>query len=292
MKTLLKTVFATALIFAFIISLSACQSASSASGNASKQALLVVSFGTSYNESRAKTIEAIEKALTATYPDYDVRRAFTSQTIINKLADRDGLQIDNVEQAMEKLVSEGFKKVVVQPTHVMSGFEYDSVIEAIEPYKAKFDSLVCGLPLLTSDADYDQVVSILADEAKAYAGDGVAIVYMGHGTEHASNTTYEKLAGKLLAKAPNHFIGTVEAEPALDDVINEVEASGATKVVLYPLMIVAGDHANNDMAGDEEDSWKTAFKSEGYEVECILKGLGEYKGIQDMFIAHAAEAMK
>jgi sirohydrochlorin cobaltochelatase len=284
MKRLAMSLAAVSMIFA----LSACKGSS----GGAKQALLVVSFGTSYNESRAKTIEAVEKALADAFPDYETRRAFTSQTIINKLSERDGLAIDNVAQAMDKLAKEGFKKVIVQPTHVMSGFEYDSVAEEIAKYSGKFETLKLGLPLLSSDADYDKVASILAEDTKPYQGEGTAIVFMGHGTEHSSNATYEKIAAKLAQAAPSVFVGTVEAEPDLDDAMEQVEDAGASKVVLLPLMIVAGDHANNDMAGDEEDSWKTAFKSEGYEVECVLKGLGEYKGIQDLFVAHASDAMK
>jgi sirohydrochlorin cobaltochelatase len=193
---------------------------------------------------------------------------------------------------MDKLAKEGFKKVIVQPTQVMSGFEYDSVAEDVAKHEGKFETLKLGLPLLSSDADYEKVASILSEDTLPYQGDGTAIVFMGHGTEHSANSTYEKIAEKLAQAAPRIFVGTVEAEPGLEDAMAEVESIGARKVVLLPMMIVAGDHANNDMAGDEEDSWKTAFKSEGYEVECVLKGLGEYKGIQDLFVAHAADQDK
>lgn len=258
-----------------------------------KKVLLVVSFGTSYNESREATIGAIEKKISTTYPDYEMRRAFTSQIIIDKVKERDGLEIDNVQDAMERLIADGVGTLVVQPTHVMSGLEYDEMIAAIEPYKNKFISLSYGLPLLTSDEDYRQVVSILTEETKEYNVDGTAIVFMGHGTEHDSNSTYAKLQQFLTdAGYINYFIGTVEATPSLEDVMSSVESSGAAKVVLLPLMIVAGDHANNDMAGDEEGSWKTEFKKEGFAVECVIKGLGEYPGIQQLFVAHAGNAIE
>lgn len=254
--------------------------------------LLVVSFGTSFNDSREVTIGAIEKKLQEAYPDYEVRRAFTSQIIIDVLAEREQLEIDNVTQAMERLVADGVKEVVIQPTHVMNGFEYDDVIAEVTPFESKFDSMKIGEPLLISDADYDNVVSVLAEETKEYQTEGTAIVFMGHGTEHESNATYAKLQEKLVAAGHTSiFIGTVEAEPTLEDVMALVKESGATKVVLLPLMIVAGDHANNDMAGDEEDSWKSAFVAAGYEVECVLKGLGQYEGIREMYVEHVASAI-
>ena len=254
--------------------------------------LLVVSFGTSYNESRDLTIGAVEGALGTAYPDYEVRRAFTSQIIIDILAQREKLEIDNVTQAMDRLVADGVKEVVIQPTHVMSGFEYDDVIAEITPYEAQFDSFKVGAPLLTSDADYDKVLTALVNETEDYNTEGTAIVFMGHGTEHEANATYAKLQ-QFFADAgySNYFIGTVEAEPTLEEVIDMVEDSGAAKVVLLPLMVVAGDHANNDMAGDEEDSWKSAFTAAGYEVECVLRGLGQYSGIQAVYVDHVADAI-
>lgn len=261
-------------------------------GDPDKKAILVVSFGTSYNETRAVTIEAIEGAVTKAFPDYEVRRAFTSQIIIDKLEERDGLEIDNVKEAMERLIADGVGTLVVQPTHVMNGFEYDEMKEAIAPYEDSFKNISYGLPLLISDEDYAEVVSILADETAEYNTDDTAIVFMGHGTEHEANSTYAKLQQKFDdAGYTNYFIGTVEAEPTLEDVVAAVEKTGAKKVVLLPLMIVAGDHANNDMAGDEEGSWKTEFKAAGYEVEPVLKGLGQYEGIQKMFVEHVQAAV-
>jgi sirohydrochlorin cobaltochelatase len=222
-----------------------------------------------------------------------MRRAFTSQIIIDKLLERDGLEIDNVQQAMDRLIADGVETLVVQPTHVMSGEEYDEMVATITPYEDQFTSVTYGVPLLTTEEDYAEVVSIITEDTKDYAADGTAIVFMGHGTEHESNATYAKLQQTLNdAGYNNYFIGTVEATPSLDDIMAAVEASNATKVVLLPLMIVAGDHANNDMAGDEEGSWKTEFKKAGYEVEPVLKGLGEYPGIQQMIVKHAGAAMQ
>ena len=249
-----------------------------------KPVLLAVSFGTSYNESRDITIGAIEEALQAAYPDYEVRRAFTSQIIIDILAERESLEIDNVTEAMERLISDGVKDVVVVPTHIMSGYEYDDVVAEVSAYADQFDSLKIGSPLLNTDDDYDAVIAALAEETADYNTDGTAIVLMGHGTEHAANATYATLQQKLTdAGCTNYFVGTVEAEPSLDEVLAAVQQTDANKVVLLPLMIVAGD---------EDDSWKTVFQNAGYEVECVLRGMGEYEGIQQLFVKHAEAAME
>lgn len=263
-----------------------------ASGETVKPVLLVVSFGTSYNDSRDITIGAIENALQKAYPDYEVRRAFTSQIIIDKLAERDGLEIDNVTEAMDRLVADGVKDVFIQPTHVMSGYEYDDMVNEVSAYQDQFDSFKVGKTLLTTDADYTELISIITDATKEYDVDGTAIVFMGHGTEHEANATYAKLQQMLTSAGyDDYFIGTVEATPSLDDMIAAVTNSGATKVVLLPLMIVAGDHANNDMAGDEPDSWKTVFEDAGFEVECVIEGLGQIPAVQQMIVDHAGEAM-
>ncbi|MEG2143908.1 MAG: sirohydrochlorin cobaltochelatase, partial [Oscillospiraceae bacterium] len=246
----------------------------------------------SYNETREATIGAIEAKITEAFPELDVRRAFTSQTIIDKLEKRDGLKIDNVTEAMDRLVADGVKKVAIQPTHVMSGKEYDEMKAAAAPYEDKFDKIAYGVPLLTSEEDYKKIAEILAADTAEYNTDGTAIVFMGHGTKHAANSAYQKLADVFKAEGKNnYFVGTVEAEPSLDDVMAGVEKIGAKKVVLLPLMIVAGDHATKDMSGDTEDSWKTKFKAEGYDVQCVLKGLGEYKDIQELFVEHAKAAV-
>jgi sirohydrochlorin cobaltochelatase len=284
--------FGLAALAALLVTLIGCGSAPR-SGTAEKPVLLVVSFGTSFDDTREKTIGAIEKALAAAYPDYEQRRAFTSQIIIDKLAKEEGIKIDNVQQAMKRLVKDGVKEVVVQPTHVMNGEEYDSVIEAVEPFEKRFTRITYGQPLLITDADYNAVIDTIAGETAPYADDHTAFVFMGHGTEHSANATYAKLGQMLKARGlSRYYVGTVEASPSLDDVLAELKkTSGITRVVLSPLMIVAGDHANNDMAGDEPDSWKTIMESEGYEVTPVLKGLGEYPGIQSVFVRHAGQAM-
>lgn len=260
---------------------------------AGNQVILVVSFGTSYNDSREVTIGAIEKAIEEANPDYEVRRAFTSQIIIDKLKERDGLEIDNVEEALDRAVADGIKTLVVQPTHLMNGFEYTDLETALKDYEGKFDKVVLAQPLLSSDADFDAVISAITEHTESYDDGETAICFMGHGTEADSNAVYAKLQEKITAAGfENYFVGTVEAEPSLEDVIAAVKEKGSyKKVVLEPLMVVAGDHANNDMAGDEEDSWKSTFEAEGFEVECLLEGLGQNEAIQKIYVEHTKEAI-
>ena len=256
------------------------------------QAILVVSFGTSYNDSRDLTIGAIEGAIEKAFPDYDVRRAFTSQIIIDKLEERDGLEIDNVEEALDRAVEDGVKTLVVQPTHLMDGLEYNDVVDEIAEYADQFEKVVVGEPLLTSDEDFKNVAKAITEATAEYDNGENAICFMGHGTEAESNEIYAKLQDVLTEEGyENYFIGTVEAEPTLEDVLNQVKEGEYKKVVLEPLMVVAGDHANNDMAGDEEGSWKSEFESAGYEVECLIKGLGEIDAIQQMYVAHTQSAI-
>ena len=258
-----------------------------------KPVILAVSFGTSYNDSREKTIGAVEKAIAQANPDYEVRRAFTAQTVIDILKERDNIETDNVDEAFERLVNDGVKTLVVQPTHVMSGYEYDDLIAVVDTYKDKFDKVSIGAPLLTSDEDYSRVADALIEDTKSYNNEETAVVFMGHGTEHDANSAYTKLQQTFDSKnAGNYFVGTVEATPPLDDIVTAVKASGCKKVVLQPLMVVAGDHANNDMAGDEEDSWKTVLTNEGFEVQCVLKGLGEIEAVQDIYSDHVKDAVK
>lgn len=289
MKKQFKTIVTLALC---LLMMAGCATAPAGSDGSPKKVLLAVSFGTSYNDNRDLSIGGIEKALQKAYPDYEVRRAFTSQIIIDKLKERDKIVIDNVKEAMDRLVTDGVKDVVIQPTHVMDGFEYDDIVSEVTPYKDKFNSFKMGKNLLNSDADYQEIASVLKEETKAYDVDGTAIVFMGHGTEAPSNATYAKMQ-KVLTDAgyKNYFVGTVEATPALEDVIALAQASGAKKVVLEPLMIVAGDHANNDMAGDEEGSWKNEFQKAGFEVECVIKGLGQFEGVQKLIVKHAGETI-
>ena len=254
--------------------------------------LLVVSFGTSYNDNRDLTIGAVERAIEKAYPQYEIRRAFTSQIILDILKERDQLEIDNVKQAMERLIADGVRDVVIQPTHVMPGIEYDGVIAQIGAYRERFHSMKVGRPLLVEDRDYDTLIVALAEETAPYNTSDTAMVFMGHGTEHAANATYPKLQQKLIqAGFHNFFIGTVEAEPTVEDVLADVRKTDAKKVVLLPLMVVAGDHAHNDMAGDAEDTWKAVFANAGYETQCVLKGLGQYPAVQQMFVDHVADAL-
>lgn len=261
---------------------------------ADKTAILVVSFGTSYNDSRDITIGAVEESIKTAFPDYEVRRAFTSQIIIDILKERDGLEIDNVEQALDRAAADGIKKLVVQPTHLMNGFEYTDLANALEDYQDKFDEIVLAEPLLTSDADFEAVVKAMTEDRAAYDDGETAICFMGHGTEAPSNVVYTKLQEVLTAEGyENYYIGTVEAEPTVEDVLNAVNAAGKyKKVVLAPLMVVAGDHANNDMAGDEADAWKSLFTDAGYEVECILEGLGQNEDIQKIYVEHTQAAIE
>lgn len=262
-----------------------------AASGGDKPVILMVSFGTSFNDSRDKTIGAIENAVADANPDKEVRRAFTSQIIIDKLKERDGLEIDNVDEAFERLEKDGVKELIVQPTHVMSGFEYDDLMEVVDANRSKFDSVKVGAPLLTSDQDYTDVISAITAATSEYDDGETAIVFMGHGTEHESNATYAKLQSKIdEAGKKNYIIGTVEAEPSIDDVVAAAKAGGYKRVVLEPLMVVAGDHANNDMAGDEEDSWKTILTNEGFEVVPVLRGLGEIEAVRSVYVDHVKNA--
>ena len=254
--------------------------------------LLVVSFGTSFNDSRRLTIGGIERALQKAFPDWSVRRAFTSQIIIDHVKSRDGEVIDNVSEALDRAVENGVKTLVVQPTHLMHGYEYTDLVNELAEYADAFESITVGEPLVNSAEDFSMTAAVLADVTASYNDGKTAIVYMGHGTEAESNEIYAKMQ-QLMKDAgyENYFIGTVEAEPSLEDVLALVQAGSYERVVLRPMMIVAGDHANNDMAGEEEDSWKSVFEAAGYEVECVLQGLGQSSVVQQMFVQHCAEAM-
>lgn len=254
--------------------------------------LLVLSFGTSYNDSRRLTIGAIEEALEKAFPDYSVRRGFTANIIIDHVERRDGIHIDDIDEALQRAVDNGVKNLVVQPTHLMNGLEYDELVEKVGNYSDAFDKVVFGEPLLTSDDDFKRVENAIVDWTKDYSDEKTAICFMGHGTEAASNSVYAKMQDLLTADGyTNYFVGTVEAAPTVQDVLEQVKAGGYEKVVLEPLMVVAGDHANNDMAGDEEDSWKSIFEAEGIEVECLLRGLGENEEIRNLYVEHAQAAI-
>ena len=275
--------------------------------------LLVVSFGTSFNDSRAEDIKGIEDALAEAFPDWSVRRAFTAQIIINHVQARDGEKIDNMEQAMERAVANGVKELLVQPTHLMHGAEYDEMMETLEAYKDKFDSIRVAEPMLGevgSDAtvinsDKEAVAKAVVEAALAEAGfestdkaaeAGTAFVFMGHGTAHVAKVTYSQMQTQMEKLGyKNVFIGTVEGEPEETDcenVIEAVKAAGYTNVVLRPLMVVAGDHANNDMAGSDDDSWKTEFEAADLNVTCQISGLGRIPAVQQLYVAHCKDALK
>ena len=276
--------------------------------------LLVVSFGTSFNDSRVKDIKGIEDALQAAYPDWSVRRAFTAQIIINHVQARDGEKIDNMQQAMDRAVANGVKNLVVQPTHLMHGAEYDEMMEMIDDYRDKFESVAVAEPLLGevgADAtvineDKEAVAKAVTAEAVATAGydsveaaakDGTAFVFMGHGTSHTAKVSYSQMQTAMQTLGyDNVFIGTVEGEPestSCENVIEAVKAAGYTKVVLRPLMVVAGDHANNDMAGADEDSWLSQFEASGAfdSVDCQIAGLGGVADVQQLYVAHTKAAI-
>ena len=276
--------------------------------------ILAVSFGTSFNDSRVADIKGIEDALQEANPDWSVRRAFTAQIIINHVQARDGEKIDNVDQALERAVDNGVKNLVVQPTHLMRGAEYDELVEAVENYKDKFETVKIAEPLLGEvgadadavNSDKEAVAKALTAEAVKDAGydsldaakeDGTAFVFMGHGTSHTAKVSYSQMQTQMKDLGyDNVFIGTVEGEPeetSCESVIDAVEKAGYKKVVLRPLMVVAGDHANNDMAGDDDDSWLSMFKASGKfdSVDTQIAGLGEIEGIQQIYVEHTADAM-
>ncbi|MDE7137890.1 MAG: sirohydrochlorin cobaltochelatase [Ruminococcus sp.] len=254
--------------------------------------LLVVSFGTSFNDSRRLTIGAIEDAIEKAFPEYSVRRGFTSNIIIDHIQRRDGILIDDVKASLERAVSNEVKNLVVQPTHLMNGLEYNDIVDEVAQYSDAFENVVFGEPLLTSDEDFRRVEQAIVDWTVEYDDGKTAICFMGHGTEAESNSVYQKMQDLLIADGyENYFIGTVEAEPSLDTILEMVKAGEYERVVLEPLMVVCGDHANNDMAGDDEDSWKSVFEAEGYKVECLLRGLGENEAIQQIYVDHAQTAI-
>jgi len=255
--------------------------------------LLVVSFGTSFNDSRRLTIGAIEQAMEDAFPDWSVRRGFTAQIVIDHIQRRDGEVIDNMTQALDRAVDNGVKRLIVQPTHLMDGFEYSDVVNEVAQYADAFESVAIGRPLLSSDEDFRIVARAMKEATEQYDDGKTAICFMGHGTEAESNGVYARMQQVMTdAGYANCFVGTVEAAPSLDDVLNAVKAGGYERVVLQPMMIVAGDHANNDMAGDGEDSWKSVFEREGYQVECVLKGLGEYEAVQQLLVDHVKDVVK
>lgn len=277
--------------------------------------ILVVSFGTSFNDSRTNDIGGIEKAIQKAFPTLSVRRAFTSQIIINHVQARDGIKIDNVDQALERAVNNKVKTLIVQPTHLMHGAEYDELTETLGKYADKFEQVIVSEPLLGEHADDEKVVNkdkeIVAksvlDAAIEDAGfesidksieESTAFVFLGHGTSHKAKVTYSQMVNTFKDLGyPNAFVGTVEGEPeetSIDEVISAVADAGFKNVILRPLMVVAGDHANNDMAGDDEDSWKSIFESKGVfnSVECQIEGLGSIEELQNLYVSHINDALE
>ena len=282
--------------------------------NIGENEILVVSFGTSFNDSRAEDIGGVEKALQVAYPDWSVRRAFTAQIIINHVQARDDEKIDNMDQALERAVDNGVKNLVVQPTHLMHGAEYDELTEAVENYKDKFESVKIAEPLLGEvgadetaiNEDKAAVAEAITAEAVKTAGfdsldaakeEGTAFVFMGHGTSHTAKISYSQMQTQMEQLGyENVFIGTVEGEPedtACEAVIEKLKNAGYKKVILRPLMVVAGDHANNDMAGDDDDSWKSQFEASGVfdSIDTQIAGLGEIDAIQQLYVAHTQAAI-
>ena len=257
----------------------------------SKKAILVVSFGTSYEDTREKTIGATEKAIAEAFPDYEIRRAFTSGTIIKKLAERDNIIIDTVGEALEKLKNEGFGTVICQPTHIMPGKEYDELCSACKGFEEIFPSFAIGSPLINSFDTYEE--ACLAFMSDKELGEDEAIIAMGHGTHHFANAIYSALGYTFKDLGmTNVFVTTVEGVPSFEQTLKELSSNEKIKKVkLYPFMIVAGDHANNDMAGDEEDSLKTVLKKAGYEVEANLVGLGENEAMRQLFVKNVEDAI-
>ena len=256
--------------------------------------ILVVSFGTSYNNSRELTIGGIESAIAKAFPDYTVARAFTADTIINILKKRENISIDNVDQALLRAANNGVKTLVVQPTHLMSGFEYTDLQKTLSKYESKFSKVILSTPLLTSDEDFSRVADAITAKTKKFDDGKTAICFMGHGTEAASNGVYAKMQDVLAGNgADNYYIGTVEAKPDVEDILAKLHTKAVyKKVVLLPLMVVAGDHSNNDMAGDEDDSWKSIFQKAGFDVECVLEGLGQDSAIQQIYVDHVKKAVR
>lgn len=280
-----------------------------------KKELLVVSFGTSFNDSRAKDIKGIEDALQKAFPDWAVRRAFTAQIIINHVQARDGEKIDNMEQALDRAVKNGVQVLVIQPTHLMHGAEYDELKAAVDKYSSKFAKVAVAEPLLgevgkdASIINADKKATAVAvtaaavkdagfDSIDAAAKAGTAFVFMGHGTSHTAKVSYSQMQAQMNALGyKNVFIGTVEGEPeetACEEVIKAVSAAGYKNVILRPLMVVAGDHANNDMAGDDDDSWKSGFEAAGAfeKVDCQISGLGRIPDVQKLYVEHTGAVIK
>ena len=257
----------------------------------SKKALLVVSFGTSYEETRKLTIEAIEEDLRAAFPDRAFYRAWTSKIIKKKLLERDGLQIDDVKQALERMKADGIKDVLIQPTHMLAGIEFDDTISVIRAFSDEFHLITIGRPLIANEEDLNRLGRTLEEIFAEEIASGM-MVFMGHGSEKNAFPVYELLQERFEQDGyGNVSVGTVEFTPGIEPVLEKIRALRPQKIWLTPLLVVAGDHATNDMSGDDEDSWKNRFTREGAEVTCIVKGLGQYPEIRNLYLEHAKAAV-
>lgn len=255
-----------------------------------KRGLLAVSFGTSVSRTREKTIDAIERDLQQAFPKYRLYRAWTSKIIVKKLRERDNVRIDTVTEAVKRMLAEGITELLVQPTHVLGGVENDKMTEEVLAFEKYFEKAAFGAPLLASGEDMRRAVRAVMEEYGIFEKEE-ALVFMGHGTSHDANAVYAALNDMFKEMGfPNVFMGTVEAHPSLERLLSQVRSYGARRVTLAPFMVVAGDHARNDMSGENKDSWRSRFEEAGFEVNCVLKGLGEYEGIRRMYVEHAGRA--
>lgn len=251
-----------------------------------------MSFGTSYARTRTLTIEAAEKALAAAFPEFELRRAFTSAAIIRKLRQRDGIVVNSLGEALQQLAEEGADQVLVQPTYMMPGLEYDGMRAEALSFRTSFRKLVIGRPLLQSFADCRELAQILLEKTCAYEAPDTAVIWMGHGSEHPGNAIYAAMQEAFLSLGhPRQLVGTVAGTPALSDMLRQAKALGVSRVVLQPMMLVAGKHALSDMTGQQEASWKNQFCRAGFRVECVLEGVGQYPEVQAIIVRHAMEAM-
>lgn len=259
--------------------------------NGKKKAVLVISFGTSHRRTREKTLDAIEREIQKEFSDWEFRRAYTSPTIRRILKEREGITVESVEEALGRLWQEGYRMVLAQSTHVIQGYEYDRMKATIARYQEKFDALVCGEPLLTEEEDYREVARVLGQELKSFRRPGTDRILVGHGTEHEANVSYSRLRQALLQEGyEDILVGTVESSDAREDRERLMRERRPRRVVLVPLLVVAGEHACRDMAGEQEDSWKSWLLCRGCEVECLFKGMGEYAGIRQIYLRHARKA--
>ena len=261
-------------------------------GQRKEKLILVVSFGSSNHRTRDRAIGGIERAIGQAFPEVLVRRAFTSGFIIRKLAKQDGIEIDDVAGALKKAAADGVTDLIIQPPHLMKGNEYQKLVGEAEAARELFSNIGIGDPLLSDESDIEDVITAITEHTKSYDDGKTAVLFMGHGSDADANTVYARMQERLVQRGFMHtYIATVEAEPTFEDVLAVIKEHGESRVVLQPLMVVAGDHALNDMAGDDESSWLSILKAEGYEVCPVLEGLGEMESIQEIYVEHVRECL-